>query len=191
MPSATAKERRTARRVQQQDQSVHQNCVSNCTVDGKQQVDPAGSLEMQRTASRHGEQSEQHCPPTKAQETAHRDGGIQLDDGPLTHVLTEFPMRKPAHTQFNKSLPNTSVLIQQVKTKYVIGTKGLSEIQITRACDKAFTEVWNDMEIVWNKQYSAEIRAAFATNVYNKACRIVEAKRRRCARSTRQPKVTI
>ena len=121
----------------------------------------------------------------------HRDGGIQLDDGPLTHVLTEFPMRKPAHTQFNKSLPNTSVLIQQVKTKYVIRTKGLSEIQITRACDKAFTEVWNDMEIVWNKQYSAEIRAAFATNVYNKACRIVEAKRRRCARSTRQPKVTI
>ena len=73
---------------------------------------------------------------------------------------------------------------QQIKTKYVVGTKGLSEEQLIRACATAYAEVWAEMNVVANQQCGLE----FCTKVYQKACRIIEAKRRRCARTKRQPK---
>ena len=169
-------------------ESVDRGQSDSRTVDGKQQVGDAGGLEMQDTANKHGKQLEQDRPPPNAQNTTQRNV-IQLDDGPLTHIHTAMPTRRHTDTASNKTLPDTSVLVQQVKTKYVIGAKGLSELQLSKACDKAFIEVWNDMGIVANQQYSIEARAAFTTTVYEKACRIIEAKRRRCARQNRRPKV--
>ena len=189
MPSRASKETRKAKRGMQ-GAAVRSEAAGppeNCTVDGQQQSAAAARLEMKETVPQgHGKQSEQGQPASTAQQTAHRKD----NEGycPTTEILTHIRTRQPAGAAFNKSLPNTHVIIQQLKTKYVIGTKGLSEAQIHRACAKAFAEVYDEMGIVTNQQYSADTRAEFCTRVYNKADRIIESKRRRCARSNRQPK---
>jgi hypothetical protein len=158
-------------------------------VDGKQRKSNAECLKMQETdrpVAGNGKQSEQHEQATTAQKTTQSNN---VTSQQVTEVLTEIPMRQPTEKSFSKSLPGTKALIaQQIKTKYVLGTKGLSEEQLVNACAKAYAEVWQQMGIVANQQYGIQIRIEFSTKVYEKACRIVEAKRRRCARTNRQPR---
>ena len=200
MPSMAAIEKRKARRQEQAQMSAQSHamqaqsqgtngCQQGNAVDGKQREKDAECLEMQETVQSsvgHGKQSEQHQPSVTAQKTAQSE---PVSAQNITEILTEIPMRRNTHKPYSKSLPATKAMIQQqIKTKYVVGTKGLSEEQLIRACATAYAEVWAEMNVVANQQYGLEFRTAFCTTVYQKACRIIESKRRRCARTKRQPK---
>ena len=104
----------------------------------------------------HGKQSEQHQPSVTAQKTAQSE---PVSAQNITEILTEIPMRRNTHKPYSKSLPATKAMIQQqIKTKYVVGTKGLSEEQLTRACATTYAEVWAEMDVVANQQYGLGFR---------------------------------
>ena len=83
------------------------------------------------------------------------------------------------------ALPGTKALIaQQIQAKYILGAKSVPEEQVVNASAKAYAEVWQHMSILLLNQHCAmrdTITIEFSAKVHEKACRIIEAKRRRGA----------
>ena len=59
-------------------------------------------------------------------------------------------------------------------------------MQIRRACEKAYMEAFTQMKIVLDAKYEAEFVERFQTTLEQKAARILESKRRRCAHNENQ-----
>ena len=101
----------------------------------------------------------------------------------------QAPTATRAHTasSYLQSVPGAKAYVETFGMQYALSAKGLSDIQIRRACEKAWLETFHQMGIVLDKQYEPEQIHQFHNAVRAKADRIVECKRRRCARSKRQP----
>ena len=192
MPSQMAKEWRKATRMraaehaaQSQKSEGHNNGTVSPqpAVDGEQQTGEE-KMQMQKTASRHGKQSEHQELYTPVKITA-QDGS----DRPFTNIVDQIQTHQPSNTSFRRTLPGSQAMVDSFGTAYSTLTKGLSEWQIKKACDKAWVEVMNEMQVIPDQQYDSSVLAEFHRNVQKKAARIMESKRRRCARTNRQPSV--
>jgi hypothetical protein len=179
MPASAA--RRAKRAVQNQQPN------ESDPVDGKQ-AQSASDPQMERTAERHGKQS-QRGRSTQPQKTTHRLVNLKGSSNIITQLLQPIPNRKPinsAHAHL-KTIPGAAAIVSTWGTEYTLAARGLSELQVKRACDKAYLETFNQMQIMPDQQYEPEFIATFKATVQLKACRIMESKRRRCARASRQP----
>ena len=108
--------------------------------------------------------------------------------GELATTLLQPVATRQCSKSYQKSIPGSKVIIDTFGTQYSVITKGLSEMQIRRACEKAYLEAFSRMGIVLDQIYEPEFIVGFVNTVQKKATRIMESKRRRCARSSRQPK---
>lgn len=64
-------------------------------------------------------------------------------------------MYRPEHTHYAKSIPGMRAIVDTFGTRYTTARRGLSQMQIQKACDKAWVETINQMGIVLDQQYSA------------------------------------
>ena len=192
MPSKASKEKRKATRAmenaQQKDgaksaqHSTEPNSTTVTAVDGKQAT--AGTPQMQKTAHHgHGKQSERgNC--SEPQETTRL---VSVSGNLATKMQAPTATRAHTASSYLQSVPGAKAYVETFGMQYALSAKGLSDIQIRRACEKAWLETFHQMGIVLDKQYEPEQIHQFHNAVRAKADRIVECKRRRCARSKRQP----
>ena len=187
MTSDAAKARRKANRAaaRNSQQSQPEQPDQPDVVDGKQVT--AADPQVQKTAQHgHGEQSQRgNC--SEPQQTAHLR--LENESGRLaTKMLKPIPARERSGTAHTQTIPGAVAHVESFGLQYSLQARGLSEIQIRRACEKAWLETFHEMQIVLDYQYEPEIVALFNDTVKQKAVRIAESKRRRCARTNRQPK---
>ena len=147
-------------------------------MDGKQGTP---DLQMQKTARGHGNQSAGDRQEPQKIHLVNRSGSV------ATKLLQPIPMQQHNSAPYRESVPGSKAIIDTFGTQYTINTKGLSALQIRRACEKAYMETFNQMRIVPDETYEPEFNALFQVTVQQKAARIMESKRRRCARPKRQP----
>ena len=183
MPSARQRRRRAELRTA--ELALTQSQPGNGTgADGKQArtADP----QMQQTAAeRHGKQSE------RAAHSEPRQTARLINLGGKDNLVTKLePLQTHQHSStstYRKSIPGTQATVDTFGTQYSLSAKGLSELQIKRACDKAWLQTFHNMQLVPDATYDQDTIELFQTTVRDTATRIMEAKRRRCARSKRQP----
>jgi len=191
MPSSSTRRARRAEQNQQCKQAqtnVTQRPNQSDFVDGKQATS-VSNPQMQKTAERHGKQSKrEHC--TEPQKTTHKLVNLRGPSNIVTQLLQPIPNRKQNNPAHQKTIPGVAAIVSTWGTEYTLAARGLSELQVKRVCDKAYMETFNQMQILPDEQYEQEFVAAFKTEVKSKACRIMDSKRRRCARSGRQPKAS-
>ena len=153
MPSKASKEKRKATRAmenaQQKDgaksaqHSTEPNSTTITAVDGKQATteDP----QMQNTTRNgDGKQSEWRQ-SSELQQTTH----LLSRTGKLATKLLQLVATEQRQLQrvMSKSIRGSKV-IDTFGTQYSVITKGLFEMQLKRACEKAYLEAFNQMGIV-------------------------------------------
>ena len=187
MPSEAAKAKRMAQRAAQNSQQgqystePNSNTTDPPTVDGKQ-VETADP-QVQHTANRHGKQPERgnQSAPQETTQLVSRTGKL------ATRIMQPMHTRQHHSAPYRTTLPGAKAFVETFGTKYSIGARGLSTMQIRRACEKAYMETFTQMKIVPDAQYEAEFIELFQTTLEQRAARILESKRRRCARTHRKP----
>ena len=162
-----------AKRASQKSQQGQHACQDGPpTVDGKQAktADP----QVQHTANRHGKQPERGN-QSVPQETTHylvsRTGKL------ATRIVQPMHTRQHHSAPCRTTLPGAKAFVETFDTKYSIGARGLSAVQIRRACEKAYMETFTQMKIVPDAKYEAEFIELFQTTLGQKAARILESKR--------------
>ena len=87
----------------------------------------------------------------------------------ITQLLQPIPNRKPINTAHQKTIRVAAEIVSTWGTEYKLAARGLSELQVKRACDKAYLETFNQMQIITDHigstVYEPEFIATFKATI--------------------------
>lgn len=151
---------------------------------------------QQRTAAPvHGKQSQgsvKSSQTRKAAQYAHGKQSTSDSADPQTqnavpgYRWSEQPAQ-PGSQSFRKSQPKERATIQQGGITYTVAQHGCSNVEVSKAAGKAFTQVFNQMGMSDGQQYDKSAIKQFTQNVQTTADRIIQSMRRRNSRRVRKP----
>jgi hypothetical protein len=113
---------------------------SNTAVDGKQAT--ADTPQMQKTAHHgHGKQSKRgNC--FEPQETVQL---VSVSGNLATKMQAPTATRAHTASSYLQSVPGAKAYVETFGMQYALSAKGLSDIQIRRACEKAWLETFRNV----------------------------------------------
>ena len=177
--------------------------AARLATDNKAQYEIASQTSpppQQRTAAPvHGKQSQgsvKSSQTRKAAQYAHGKQSTSDSADPQTQNAVPQPPpgykwgeqpAQPGSQSFRKSQPKERATIQQGGITYTVAQHGCSNVEVSKAAGKAFTQVFNQMGMSNGQQYDKSAIKQFTQNVQTTADRIIQSMRRRNSRRVRKP----
>jgi hypothetical protein len=177
--------------------------AARLAADNKAQYEIASQTSpppQQRTAAPvHGKQSQgsvKSSQTRKAAQYAHGKQSTSDSADPQTQNAVPQPPpgykwgeqpAQPGSQSFRKSQPKERATIQQGGITYTVAQHGCSNVEVSKAAGKAFTQVFNQMGMSNGQQYDKSAIKQFTQNVQTTADRIIQSMRRRNSRRVRKP----
>ena len=175
--------------------------AARLAADNKAQYEIASQTSpppQQRTAALvHGKQSQgsvKSSQTRKAAQYAHGKQSTSDSADPQTQNAVPQPppgykwgelLAQPGSQSFRESQPKERATVQQGGITYIVAQHGCSNIEVSKAAGKAFTQVFNQMGMSNGQQYDKSAIKQFTQNVQTTADRIIQSMRRRNSRRVR------
>ena len=145
-------------------------------VHGKQSQASAKSSQTRKAAQHaHGKQS--------TSDSANPQTQNAVPQPPPGYKWSEQPAQ-PGSQSFRKPQPKERATVQQGGIQYTVAQHGCSNVEVSKAAGKAFTQVFKQMGMSDGEQQQSKIKQ-FTQNVQATTDRILQSRRRRNARRTK------